>query len=319
MNPQGSLISIIIPVYNEEGNVCLIAEKILEQLHDENLEIIFIDDGSRDATLATLRELSAHSSIRYLSFSRNFGHQNALKAGFDFAEGDCAITMDGDLQHPVELLPRMIALWRAGADVVHTKRIRTASSSKFKKLTASCYYKIFSWCATVPIESGTADFRLLNRKIVDLCKKAKDDAFFWRGFIPWLGFRQEFINYEPHSRVQGISKYTLKRMIHFAWSGISSFSLLPLRLANVIGILGLFGALLYSFYILFMNVFGRTVPGWSSLMISLLFFGSIQLISIGVLGEYVGKIYMSIKQRPNYILRETSSCPPHIKEINNEP
>jgi len=304
-----SLISIIVPVYNEEGNIRLMAEKILEQMLGENLEIIFVDDGSQDATLAGLRELSEHPSIRYLSFSRNFGHQNALKAGFDHAEGDCAITMDGDLQHPVELLPRMIAGWRAGADVVHTRRQRTGSPSLFKKLTAGCYYKIFSWCATVAIEPGTADFRLLDRKIVDLCKEANDDVFFWRGFIPWLGFRQEFIDYEPQARIQGVSKYSLKKMLHLAWAGISSFSLLPLRGAGVMGALGLSGALLYFLYIIWANIFKATVPGWSSLMLVMLFIGSIQLISLGVLGEYVGKIYVSAKRRPHYILREASPLP----------
>jgi len=245
MNIVDSLISIIIPVYNEEGNVRLIAEKILKQLPDENLEIIFVDDGSIDNTLTVLREMSVHPSIRYLLFSRNFGHQNALKAGFDFAKGNCVITMDGDQQHPAELLPQMISMWRMGIDVVHTKRIRTVSPSLFKKLTSSCYYKLLSWCATVPIEPGTADFRLLDRKIVDLCKNAEDDAFFWRGFIPWLGFSQEFIEFEPHARIHGTSKYSLKKMIRLAWVGISSFSLLPLRLAGILGVIGLFVALLY--------------------------------------------------------------------------
>jgi dolichol-phosphate mannosyltransferase len=301
-----SLISIIIPAYNEERNVRLIAENLLEQLHEENLEILFVDDGSTDATLAVLRELSVHPSIRYVSFSRNFGHQNALKAGFDLAEGDCAITMDGDLQHPAELVPSMIAMWRSGADVVHTRRKKAASSSWFKRITTSWYYKIFSWCATVAIEPGTADFRLLDRKIVDLCKAANDDAFFWRGFVPWLGLRQEFIDYEPHPRAHGASKYNVKKMLHLAWTGIASFSMLPLRMAGVLGALGLLSSLLYFCYILWLNIYGMPVPGWSSLMVVLLFFSAIQLISLGVLGEYVGKIYMGAKRRPHYILRETN-------------
>jgi dolichol-phosphate mannosyltransferase len=306
MEIHDSLISIIIPVFNEEGNVRLIAQKLLQQMHGEKFEILFVDDGSGDSTLNALRALSAHPSVRYLSFSRNFGHQNALEAGFDFAEGTCVITMDGDLQHPVELLPQMIAMWRAGADVVHTKRKRTVHPSWFKKLSSSCYYKVFSLCATVPIEHGTADFRLLDRKIVDLCKKAGDDIFFWRGFIPWLGFRQEFIEFEPHARAHGVSKYNLKKMARLAWTGISSFSLLPLRIASVLGILGLFAALLYFFYFIWLNIYAvQTVPGWSSLMVVLLFFGAIQLISLGVLGEYVGKIYVTTKRRTNYVLRET--------------
>ena len=305
---RNSLISIVIPVYNEEDNVRLIAKRLIELLQDENLEILFIDDGSSDATLAILRELSAYPSIQYLSFSRNFGHQNAIKAGFDFAEGDCVITMDGDLQHPVELLPQMIAMWREGADVVNTRRIKAASPSWFKKFTTFCYYKIFSWCATLPIEPGTADFRLLDRKIVKLCKNAKSDVFFWRGFIPWLGFRQEFIDYEPNVRTHGTSKYKLKKMLHLAWSGISSFSLLPLRLAGLLGTLGLLASGMYFCYILWVYIHGLAVSGWSSLMLTILFFSSIQLISLGVVGEYIGKIYMSTKQRPNYILNETSLC-----------
>ena len=305
-NKNDSLISIIVPVYNEEGNVRLMAEKLLKQMPGESLEIIFVDDGSKDSTLAELRELAVHPSIRYLSFSRNFGHQNALKAGFDFASGDCAITMDGDMQHPVELLPGMISRWRQGVDVVHTKRVRTVSPSLLKKLTAACYYKIFSWCATLPIEAGTADFRLLDRKIVDLCKEADDDVFFWRGFIPGLGFRQEFIDYEPQARMRGRSKYSLKKMVQLAWAGLSTFSLLPLRAAGILGALGLLGSLLYFLYVIGEKMRETTVPGWSSLMVVLLFLGSIQLISLGVLGEYIGKIYVSVKRRPHYILREKS-------------
>jgi len=311
MDMCDDLISVIIPVYNEERNIRALAEKLLEHLHGENLEIIFVDDGSQDASLSVLRELSAHPSIRYVSFSRNFGHQCALKAGFDFAEGDCAITMDGDLQHPVELVPHMIAMWRSGADVVHSRRREAASSSWFKKITTYWYYKIFSWCASVSIEPGTADFRLLDRKIVDMCKTTQDDALFWRGFIPWLGFRQEFLDYESHPRAHGASRYTLKKMVRLAWTGIASFSMAPLRMASTLGALGLLGGMLYFCYILWLNIYGAAVPGWSSLMMTLLFFSAVQLLCLGVLGEYIGKIYMGAKRRPHYILRETS---PHADQ-----
>ncbi|MDL2279655.1 glycosyltransferase family 2 protein [Desulfovibrio sp. OttesenSCG-928-G11] len=316
-NNFNGLISIIIPLYNEEDNIMIMADTIQDALSGYEFEILFVDDGSTDKTRLILRQLSAaNKHIRYISFSRNFGHQNALKAGFDYCRGACAITMDGDLQHPPSLLRELLQKWHDGAAVVHTRRARDKNTGLFKKTSSSLYYRLFSLCATVNIEPGTADFRLLDRKLIELCKSCGDDSFFWRGFIPWLGFRQEYINYTPSKRLHGRSKYSLKKMLRLAWAGISSFSMLPLRLSWLLGGGGLLFGFLYFIYILWQNFMGNTLPGWSSLMVALLFFGSVQLLMLGVLGEYIGKIYLSGKRRPHYIIDEAKSEtePPSITE-----
>ena len=299
------LISIVVPVYNEEDNIHAMVDEIIRHLPDEKFEILFIDDGSSDGTLQHLRKLAEqYSFVTYFSFSRNFGHQNAIKAGFDFANGDCVITIDGDLQHPVELIPQLIALWRQGADVVHTKRRIDHKLSFFKKATAVLYYFLFKLFANVNIEPGMADFRLISRPVVDLCKQSMEENFFWRGFIPWLGFRQEILDYKPNPRLRGTTKYTIRKMFKLAWSGISGFSMMPLRFAIFLGAFGLMSSGVYFLYVIFLYVTGATVPGWSSLMVMMLFLGSIQLITIGIIGEYIGKIFMNTKQRPRYIVKE---------------
>ncbi len=297
-------ISIIIPVFNEENNIKIIADRILQQLNNEDIEIIFIDDGSTDGTLQAIRSIATSSAIRYVSFSRNFGHQNAIKAGFDFASGSCIITMDGDLQHPIEILPKMISLWRHGFDIVHSIREPSTDQSFFKKRSSSLFYKIFSLCTSVPLQSGMADFRLVDRKVAEVCKNIKGEVFFWRGFIPWLGFQQTFINYKPAKRNTGSSKYNLKKMLNLAWNGISSFSTLPIRLASLLGTIGLIITFAYSIYIIWIKISGITIPGWSSVMLLLIFLGSINLIILGILGDYIGKIFLNSTGKPAYILKE---------------
>ncbi len=305
-------IDIIIPVYNEEQNIPVLCEKLLE-LNLPFHKIILVNDGSSDSSLGICKELHAKNSlIEYISFSRNFGHQAALKAGYDYADADCVISMDGDMQHPVELIETLIAKWREGYDVVNTIRSDKEEKKIFKKYSSLYYYRLLSLITSVDIKQGTADFRLLDKKVVDICKKLGENPIFWRGIIPWLGFKQTFIGYTPQKRLYGTSKYTLKKMINLAWSGISSFSLLPLRIATFLGVIQIFFSACYFIYILLMYLLSNVEPGWSSIMIILLLTSGFQMCFLGILGEYVGKIFISEKNRPAYIV-ESSSI---VKVIN---
>lgn len=287
-------VSIIIPVYNEEENIDIIVQKIVE-LPIKNKEILFIDDGSTDNTLEKIHNNSkSNTDIKYISLSRNFGHQIALKVGFDYCSGDCAITMDGDMQHPPEVIIEMLERWVYGAEVVHTRRLPEENQSIFKRVTSKYFYKFINFCSSVDIQPGTADFRLLDAKIVQICQQLQEDTFFWRGLIPWMGFKQDYIDYVPNHRLHGKSKYSLKKMVKLAWDGISSFSLLPLRIATVFGVGTFFFCILYIFYALYRAFFtAETVSGWASLIVLLLSISAVQFIFLGILGEYIGKIFMS--------------------------
>lgn len=298
-------ISIIIPVYNEEENIALMMMKLLN-LHLRNKQIIFIDDGSTDNTLNIIKQYSNDfEEVHYISFSRNFGHQIALKAGFDYADGDCAITMDGDMQHPTELIEQMIKIWLKGADVVHTRRLPEEHQSIVKRMTSSLFYKVMRIFSSVIVQPGTADFRLVDAKILAIAKNLYEGNFFWRGLIPWMGFRQVYIDYVPNHRLHGKSKYSLKKMLNLAWDGIFSFSLLPLRLAIGLGSLMLAAVSFYTIYIIGVYIFtDNTISGWTSLALLGTSIGSVQLIFLGILGEYIGRIFLMDKRRPYYIVKE---------------
>lgn len=310
-------ISIIIPVYNEEGSIALLVDHLRKILDTETCECIFIDDGSTDGTLAALRTATADSEknfmVRYISFSRNFGHQNALKAGFDSATGDCLITMDGDMQHPPELLPKMISLWRNGYDIIHTVREAedVPNSGKpgpsfFKRFSSDLFYKIFSAITGVPMRCGMADFRLMDKKVANVCSALKGDVFFWRGFISWLNFNQISLTYMAGKRHSGKSKYGIKKMFSLAWKGISLFSTLPIRIAWICGILGISTSIIYSIYILYAKFFGHSVSGWSSLMLLTGLLGSINLFILGIVGDYLYKILNTTSGKPPYVIKESS-------------
>lgn len=304
-------LSIVIPVFNEENNIFPVLNA-LQSLDLPIQQILFIDDGSTDETLLRLREASAcDSTVQFLSFSRNFGHQAAIKAGYDFALGDCIITMDGDMQHPPALIPKMVELWLGGADVVQSRRLPEANQSTFKKYTSHIFYKILNASTAVHVEPGTADFRLLDLRVAKICSSLRENTFFWRGIIPWLGFNQQYIDYTPASRLHGTSKYTLKKMARLAWDGISSFSLMPLRFATVLGSLLFSASLLYGIYVVGCVLFGNAISGWGSLMVAILGLGSMQMLLLGLLGEYTGKIFTNSKNRPPYILKEIKSTMVH--------
>lgn len=307
------LIDIVIPVYNEEKNIPVLCEELLKLSLPIN-KIILVDDGSSDNSLRICKKLHEQNNIiHFISFSRNFGHQAALKAGFDASDADCVITMDGDMQHPVQMIKVLIDKWKEGYQVVNTIRNDKQEKRLFKKYSSACYYRLLSMCTSVEIKQGTADFRLLDKSVVNICKKLNEDPIFWRGIVPWLGFKQTYVEYLPKERLYGTSKYNLKKMINLAWSGISSFSLLPLRIATFLGILQIVFSIGYILYILCMFLFSDVVPGWSSTMLVLLLTSGFQMCFLGMLGEYVGKIFMAEKKRPSYIIQ----CSSIDKEKNN--
>lgn len=302
-------VSVIIPVYNEEGCISLLAEKVIEILSNySDYEIIFVDDGSSDRTLFIIKELHVENTkIQYLSLSRNFGHQNALRAGIDYATGDCVISLDGDFQHPPELIPDMINKWQEGYDIVYTIRKDTVKISLFKKITSQLFYKILNIFSDINIEQGAADFRLIDKKVAAGFNKIRENEIFFRGMVKWLGFKQIGIEYVPNERLWGKSKYSLKKMVALAFSGITSFSVKPLRISLFIGTSIAFLSILYGIYALYIKVFtNKSIEGWTSVFFMVTLIGGVQLIMIGVLGEYIGKLFIESKKRPNYITKENS-------------
>lgn len=309
--PARARISVVVPVCNEEKNVAELAVAVLARLDSLNIEpeLIFIDDGSSDQTLAEIKRLALErETVFYLSLSRNFGHQNALRAGLDIATGDAVITMDGDMQHPPEILPRMIAKWRDGNDIVCAFRLDTEETSWFKRKTSALFYWLMNQMAGIRLEKGSADFRLLDRKAVDALISIRESNIFYRGLISWAGFRQCGIEYIPSVRMHGRSKYSFRKMFRLALDGITAFSFLPLRLAAAAGFFTAFLSFLYVLYALRIRLFtDQAVDGWMSLMAGVYFLGGVQLIFIGLCGEYIGRIFMEVKRRPHYFISEAKT------------
>lgn len=303
-------ISVVIPAYNEEENLPEVAARIKQYLEGRyERELIFVDDGSRDDTQRVLRELRAQDpEIHYVLLSRNFGHQSALRAGIDYATGDCVISLDADLQHPPRLLPELLGHWLAGYDIVYTQREEDQRLSWLKRLTSNTFYKLMNGLSSVDFEPGTADYRLIDRRVADIVRSSPDVELFLRGFVHWVGFRQKKVAYTPDARFRGTTKYTLRKMVKLALNGITSFSVRPLHFATLAGVAVSGLAFLYAFYALFILLFtARAVPGWASVLVSVLFIGGIQLLVLGIIGEYLGRLFVQSKQRPPYLVRETDS------------
>lgn len=303
-------ISVVVPSYNEEGNIELLASRlltVLKTLPDYTYEVIFIDDGSADKTLDKLKGLSQmDANFYYLELSRNFGHQNALKAGYDFATGDCIVSMDGDMQHPPELITQFVEKWEEGYDVVYSTREYQDDATFFKTKTSDVFYNMINSLSDTKLEKGTADFRLIDRKVANVLVQLNENGLFMRGLIKWLGFKQYAINYQADARFSGKSKYTVKRMVKFAVEGITAFSVRPLNIAIGIGAFFSCMSLLYIPYIVWTFLYGTEAPGWASVLASVVFFGGMQLMVLGIIGLYLGKMFMQVKQRPNYIIRSTN-------------
>ncbi len=302
-------ISIVVPVCNEQGNIPVLVNALQEVLASVTYpyKIIFIDDGSSDDTLAILKQrANIDSSIFYISLSRNFGHQNALKAGLDIADGDAVIMMDGDMQHPPELIPVMLELWEKGNDIVYTIRKDHKDLPMMKRKTSTMFYNLINNLSDIELEQGTADFRLMDKKVVAIFKDFKETDLFLRGLVKWMGFQQAGIEYEPAQRTQGKSKYTLKKMIRFALQGITSFSTKPLYIATYLGFSFSLVSLLYIPYIGYSYYFGHVISGWTSMIATIAFFGGLQLMILGIIGMYLGKLFLQSKQRPHYIVKESN-------------
>ena len=300
-------ISIVVPVYNEEENIEHFAHSVAEVM--ESLpyayEILFIDDGSRDRSREILRELGARDAhVQSIFLARNSGHQIALTCGTDHADGDAVVTMDGDMQHPPELLPVLLAKWEEGFEIVQTVRLTTEGASLFKRLTSKYYYRLLNALSDVEIQEGGSDFRLMDRKAVLALRRYREHARFIRGIVGSMGFRKITVEFVAHERFAGYSKFSLHKMISFALDGILAYSVQPLRIAFYAGLLSALLAVLLFLHVLFETLSGATVPGWSTIVVCSLFFGGMQMMLLGICGEYIARILQEVKNRPLYLIAQ---------------
>jgi len=299
-------VSIVVPCYNESSSIVILKNKLDEEIKGYQLEFLFIDDGSTDDTLKMFNMLSEQDKrFKFISFSRNFGHQNALKAGIDNADGDCLITMDADMQHNPAVIVEMLGKWEEGYDIVYTI-VKSQKSLPFFKRTASrIFNRLFSYLSDSSGPAIGSDFRLIDRKIADILKSDFQEFFlFYRGIIGWIGYNQYALEYIPENRIAGESKYSNKKMFSFALNGITSFSTKPLRIITILGLIISSFAFLYGIYALYIFFFtDKAITGWSSVILSILLIGGLQLVFLGIIGEYIGKLFFEIKRRPNYLIK----------------
>lgn len=297
------MISIVTPVYNEEDNVVFFHEEITKVMKTTGMdyELIYVNDGSKDRTDELIRELAEKDShVRAITFARNFGHQTAITCGMDFARGDAVITMDGDMQHPPELIPLLLEKWKDGYDIVQTIRTSTEDSGFIKKITSAGYYKVINSISKTPVTPGGSDFRLMNRKSLDVFLRFREHARFIRGIVGGLGFKQTTVEFEAPARHAGVSKFSMNKMLHFAMDGILTNSTTPLRAAFYAGAISGFIGILLILHVLYSYLAGNTVPGWATMTILIAFFGSANLVGLGIIGEYIGRLYEETKDRPLY-------------------
>jgi len=300
------LLSVVAPVYNEEGTIVSFYERVCSALEGLEFELVLVDDGSQDGSVALMERLAATDPrVRVVYLSRNFGHQTALTAGLDHAGGDAIVMLDADLQDPPELIVKMVDHWRAGCDVVYAVREHRAGESRFKLTTARWFYRIFDWLAQVELQHNSGDFRLLDRRALDALLSMREHNRFLRGMTVWVGYTQAAVPYQRDARYAGETHYTLPKMLRFSLDAISSFSHRPLQLATMLGFIISTIAFLAIPLIVFLKIEGSYLPGFSTITITVLLLGGIQLITIGIIGEYVGRIYDEVKGRPLYLVRRT--------------
>lgn len=307
---MSSQISIVIPCFNEELNLRPLAERlstVIAKMAPHRFEVILIDDGSRDRTVEVATRLQEHYPfLTLLELSRNFGKEAALMAGIDYAAGDCVVVMDADLQHPPEAIIDMLKIWQSGIDVVACRRVDRDTDGFVRSLFSQAFYLLISKGSSVHIPRNVGDFRLMDRRVVKAIQSLRETQRFMKGIYAWVGFRTETIDFHVAERNAGVSSFNLRKLWHFAWDGITSFSIVPLRFCSYIGATVALLSFAYGLFILFSAVLGGgDVPGYPSLMTSIAFLGGLQLVGIGLLGEYVGRMYIEAKQRPVYIVRET--------------
>lgn len=312
--PSDALVSLVVPVLDEEGSVEELARRAREALRlaGVRFEIVFVDDGSRDGTAERIRALrAADPAVKAVHFTRRFGHQAALAAGLEFARGDAVVTMDGDLQHPPELLPELIEAWRGGADVVQAvRRDDGASEGPWKRTSSRAFYRTLRALSGISVTPGAADFRLLDRRAVDAFRELPERFVFLRGLVPWLGFSEARVEYRAGDRFSGRPKYGIARMLRLALDGVFSFSVLPLRAITLLGLVTSLFGLCFGVFGIGAWLAGRVVPGWASVVVLVLLFGGVQLLSIGIVSEYVGRIYEETKRRPRYVVDWTEGIEP---------
>ena len=318
------LLSIVIPCFNEEEVIAETMRRLntfCAELSNLNVELIFVDDGSRDRTRELLKEYAAEDSkLRIIGFARNFGHQIAATAGIDAANGDAVVLIDADLQDPPVVIHQMITKWQEGYDVVYATRTERHGESAFKLATARSFYRLLNQLSDVLIPLDTGDFRLMSKNVVDTLRAMPERDRFIRGMVSWVGFKQIALPYKRAERFAGESKYPLSKMLRFAIDGILSFSTKPLQLSVGMGFICALLSILGIFYALYLRLFTNVwVEGWTALMIAVLFIGGIQLISVGILGEYVGRIYNEIKRRPLYVVQEYLGFPNSGPVISRSP
>ena len=305
-NNQMKLLSIIIPCYNEE-DVIEETYRRLSLLYPKlsmNTEVIFVNDGSQDTTMHKLCNIANKSdNIKILSFSRNFGHQIAITAGMDYANGDAIVIIDADLQDPVEVIIDMVEKWRQGFEVVYGKRIERKGETLFKKASATAFYKLLDKLSEEAIPTDVGDFRLIDRKVCNALKKMPERSRYVRGLVAWLGFKTTYVEFSREPRFAGETKYSLRKMVKLASDGIFSFSYKPLRIASLSGVLVSIISFLYLIYVLYQGLFtNNTISGWTSTMAVLLFLSGIILTVLGIIGEYIARIYEEVKARPIYVI-----------------
>ena len=313
------LLSIVVPVYNEDSNIPEFYNAVTDVMKDEvyNYELIFVDDGSTDASSIVLQDLASRDNrVKVVLLARNFGHQLALTSGLDYAKGDAVITIDGDMQHPPALIPELLRLWEAGYDIVRTIRDSTEDAGFLKAFTSKYYYKLMNKMADVPIVEGGSDFRLMNRKALETLRRFREHARFLRGIVGDLGYRQAELHFVAPPRFSGVSKFSVRKMIHFALDGIAAFSKVPLRIALYVGMLSGLLSLLMILHILFVYLTGEAINGWTTLGLAIFFLCGVQLISLGIIGEYVGRVFEEVKHRPLYWVKHTINL--EGKEVHHQ-
>lgn len=307
------VLSIVVPLYNEAANVAPLLERVAELTvrlgPDLDSEIVLVNDGSTDGTLRAIREeMRRRPHIVLVNLSRNFGHQLAATAGMEIARGDAVVLMDGDMQDPPELIDAFVRKWREGFDVVYAVRRTRQGESPFKVLTARAFYRIIRRLTKVAIPLDTGDFRLMSRRVVEALRRSPERHRFLRGMVSWVGFNQIAVPYDRDERHAGKSKYPLPKMIRFAMDGITSFSDIPLRFASYLGFMVSAAAFVYALVVISFKLFSLKppgyTPGWASTIVAVLFLGGVQLMSLGILGEYLGRVYDEVKGRPLYLISD---------------
>jgi dolichol-phosphate mannosyltransferase len=304
-------LSIVIPAYNEEKNIAHLIAELSKSISSTgyDYELIFVNDGSRDNTLEAIQEQAeVYPHVFYIELSKNFGKDYALKAGIDSANGDAIITMDADLQHPPHLLPELLKNWEEGYDIIYTYRSEANRHvSAYQRFASRLFYKVVNTLSDIKLENGISDFRLMDRRVVDELKQINEYEIFFRGMVKWVGFKQKGIPYTPAERHTGEASYSFFRLFKLAVGGIMAFSVRPLYIATGLGLFFSVSAVLYIPYVLisYFNDYYK-VSGWASLIATVAFFGGLQLLVLGIIGSYLGKIFMQTKQRPTYIIRSTN-------------